>query len=112
MLVDPFDVVIGIIKSCKGANDMAVQNKKDCTHLLSILEGIEPSLKSLERESMMVQKQLKGLTDVFEEAKNLIRKQSKSSGFIIQMCFSSSVKGHFADIKGRLFEHMDVLKFG
>jgi hypothetical protein len=34
------------------------------------------------------------------------------SGFIIQMCFSSSVKGHFADIKGRLFEHMDVLKFG
>ena len=47
---DPFDAVYGVIKSCKNAKDRAVQNKKRCVHLVDIIEGVEPTLESIERD--------------------------------------------------------------
>ena len=108
---DPFDAVIGVIKSCKNAKDRAVQNKKRCVHLVDIIEGVEPTLESIERDSMMRQKQVSKLKDVIEEAQKLIQKQSKRSSFMSQMCFSSSFKEDFDWVEKRVFQHMEMIQF-
>ena len=108
---DPFDAVYGVIKSCKNAKDRAVQNKKRCVHLVDIIEGVEPTLESIERDSMMRQKQVSKLKDVIEEAQKLIQKQSKRSSFMSQMCFSSSFKEDFDWVEKRVFQHMDMIQF-
>jgi len=108
---DPFDAVYGVIKSCKNAKDMAVQNKKRCVHLVYIIESVEPTLESIERDSMIRQKQVSKLKDVIEEAQKLIQKQSKRSSFMAQMCLSSANAEHFLDIKGRLFDHIKLIEF-
>ena len=108
---DPFDAVYGVIKSCKNAKDRAVQNKKRCVHLVDIIEGVEPTLESIERDSMMRQKQVSKLKDVIEEAQKLIQKQSKRSSFMSQMCFSSSFKEDFDWVEKRVFQHMEMIQF-
>ena len=108
---DPFDAVYGVIKSCKNAKDRAVQNKKRCVHLVEIIEGVEPTLESIGRDSMMRQKQVSKLKDVIEEAQKLIQKQSKRSSFMSQMCFSSSFKEDFDWVEKRVFQHMNMIQF-
>ena len=108
---DPFDAVYGVIKSCKNAKDRAVQNKKRCVHLVDIIESVEPTLESIERDSMIRQKQVSKLKDVIEEAQKLIQKQSKRSSFMSQMCFSSSFKEDFDWVEKRVFQHMEMIQF-
>ena len=108
---DPIDAVIGVIKSCKSAKDRAVQNQKRCAHLVDIIENVEPTLESIERDSMIRQKQVSKLKEVIEEAQKLIQKQSKRSSFITQMCFSSSFKEDFDWVEKRVFQHMDMIQF-
>lgn len=78
---EPIDAVMGVIKSCKNAKDRAVQNKKRCAHLADIIEGVEPTLESIERDSIIRKKQVRKLKDVIQEAQKLIQKQSKRSSF-------------------------------
>ena len=85
----------------------AVQNQKRCAHLVDVIEGVEPTLESIDRDSIIRQKQVSKLKEVIEEAQKLIQKQSKRSSFNTQMCF----KEDFDWVEKRVFQHMDMIQF-